>query len=76
MQEILLISMPGATEWILIILLVFVWIGAIINVATSDFQTPNTKVTWLLITILLGVLGGLLYWTIGRSYRVKNAAGR
>jgi len=65
----LFISMPGGTEWILITLVVFVWIGAIIDVATSTFKTPGTKTTWLLITILLGVVGGILYWIIGRNYK-------
>ena len=71
MESVLFINLPGASEWILI-LFAGVWIAAVVDVATSKFQTPNSKITWLLITILLGAIGALLYWLVGRKYKIPK----
>lgn len=71
----LLFSMPGGPELILILLalggLIF-WIKMIAEVATSDFDNPDSKITWLLVTILLGFLGALIYYFVGRNGRIPK----
>ena len=72
-----LFSMPGGAEWILIIVaLAFVfaligfWIYTIVDIVKSNFQDETTKIIWLLVVVLIGVLGSLIYWIFGRSGRV------
>ena len=72
-----LFSMPGGAEWILIIVaLVLVlasigfWIYTIVDIVKSNFQDETTKIIWLLVVVLIGILGSLIYWIFGRSGRV------
>ena len=72
-----LFSMPGGAEWILIIVaLAFVfaligfWIYTIVDIVKSNFQDETTKIIWLLVVVLIGILGSLMYWIFGRSGRV------
>ena len=72
----LLFSMPGGAEWIIILLvasggLIF-WIKMIAEVASSDFDNQDSKITWLLVTILLGFLGALIYYFAGRNGRIPK----
>ena len=73
----LLLSMPGGSEWILILIclaavLVFFgfWIYTIVDIVKSKFQDDTTKIIWLLVVILLGFLGSIIYWIFGRSGRI------
>ena len=72
-----LFSMPGGAEWILIIVaLAFVlaligfWIYTIVDIVKSNFQDETTKIIWLLVVILIGILSSLIYWIFGRSGKV------
>ena len=72
-----LLSMPAGAEWLLVILvlstiLVFAgfWIYTIVDVIRSKFNDDTTKIVWLLVVILLGFLGSIIYWVIGRPKRV------
>ncbi len=60
--------MPGGTEWILILIflpLFIWWIITIIQIARGRFEGDNTKLVWLLIVLLLGILGLLIYKVAG-----------
>ena len=77
MMSTYLFSMPGGAEWILIIVaLAFVlsligfWIYTIVDIVKSNFQDETTKIIWLLVVVLIGILGSLIYWIFGRSGRV------
>lgn len=67
----------GATESIMVIF-VFIacfalWLGPLIEVSKSEFKEPSNKTNWIICIILLGFIGGLLYYFIGRKQRViKN----
>ena len=72
-----LLSMPGGAEWILIIVaLAFVlaligfWIYTIVEISKSKFNDDSAKIVWLLVVILIGILGSLIYWIFGRANRV------
>lgn len=43
------------------------WIMALIQVIRGNFYDPNNKVVWLLILILLGPVGLILFWLIGKK---------
>jgi Phospholipase_D-nuclease N-terminal len=43
------------------------WIMTIIDIAKSEFKGSNDKVIWLIVTILLGVLGALIYHFVGKQ---------
>jgi hypothetical protein len=69
----LLISMPGAFEWLIIvgvISIVFILpIWALIDIIRSQFNEPNNKITWVIVVILLPFLGSILYLTIGKGQK-------
>lgn len=74
----LLLSMPGGAEWILILVVIALlltylsfWVYTIVDVAKSKFNDDITKIVWLLVVILLGFLGSIIYWIVGRSSK-KN----
>ena len=77
MMSTYLLSMPGGAEWILIIValalvlaIIGFWIYTIVDIVKSKFQDETTKIIWLLVVVLLGILGSLIYLIFGRSGRV------
>ncbi len=73
----LLLSMPGGAEWILILLVLAMvlallgfWIYSIVDIAKSKFVDDTSKIVWLLVVVLTGIIGSLIYWIFGRSSRV------
>ncbi len=73
----LLLSMPSGAEWILVlvalsIFLAFVgfWIYTIVDVAKSKFADDTTKIVWLLLVLLTGIIGAVIYWIFGRPHRI------
>jgi len=42
------------------------WIIEIVDVARREFRDPNGKLLWLLVVILTGGLGALIYYFVGR----------
>jgi len=70
------ISLPGGAE-ILILLCVlaylFIWIKSIVEIARSKFTDSTQQVIWLLVVILCGVIGLILYYAIGRKNRVHSS---
>lgn len=69
----LLFSLPGGLEWFIIFLVIgglIFWIKIIIEIATSNFSDKDAKIIWLLITILLGFFGALIYFFAGRHRRL------
>ena len=71
----LLLSIPGGGEWFIIglgLAAFIFWIMTVVEIATSDFSYQSSKLTWLLISILLGVLGAIIYRIAGRKYRIPK----
>lgn len=53
--------------FLLIALFVFLfvfWIIMIVDVAKRDFKKENDKIVWILIVVLLGWFGGLIYYFV------------
>jgi uncharacterized membrane protein len=63
-QIILAIVMVGVIVW---------WIASIAEIADSKFPKKDDKTIWLLVVILLGLLGILIYYGAGRSTRIKDS---
>lgn len=71
----LLFAFPGTTEYVIIVaalIAIIFWIKMIVEIATYDFLNRDTKLTWLLITLLLGIFGALLYYGFGRDQRLQK----
>jgi len=69
--------MPGGSEWTLVLLVFAVllamlgfWIYTIVDVAKSKFNDETTKIVWLLVVLITGIIGSLIYWIFGRSSRI------
>lgn len=45
------------------------WIYALVDILKHNF-TGDNKIIWLLVVLLLGLLGTILYFTIGRKSRI------
>lgn len=44
-----------------------IWIWALIDVIRRQFTNQNDKTLWLIIVILLGWIGGIVYLIVGRK---------
>jgi phospholipase D-like protein len=68
--------MPGMGELIVILMILGIlglWIWMIVDCATNE-PDGGTKVAWLLVVILAGVFGALIYLIVRRPQRAR--AGR
>ena len=72
----LTLGMPGGLELVFIFFLVglpaVIILGALIDILKSEFDPQQNKLIWVLVTILVPVLGAILYFTIGRSQRAPK----
>ena len=46
-------------------LILFIW--ALIDVLRRNFTNPNDKIMWIILILLIGVIGPILYLIIGRK---------
>lgn len=44
-----------------------IWIWALIDVIRRQFTNPSDKTLWIIIVVILGVLGAIVYLIAGRS---------
>ena len=47
-------------------LLVF-WIWSLVDVLKRDFKGENDKLVWVLVIVLAGVIGAIIYYFVGRA---------
>lgn len=73
----LLLSMPAGTEWIPVLVMLAVamaalifWIYSIVDIVQSKFSDDITKIIWLLVVLLTGIIGSFIYWVFGRSTKL------
>ena len=69
----LLVTLHGGTEFLLIAVVlfgVFFWIKCIVEIVKSEFKQKDQQIIWLLVTILMGFVGALIYYFAGRSSRI------
>jgi len=56
----------------MIALMVF-WIIALIDAAKREFPGQNDKLMWILVIVLVGWIGALIYWFVGRQRGTMRA---
>lgn len=66
----------GPYEIVVILIIISIlaipfWIISIIDILKSSFE-GNSKIVWLLIVVLLGIPGIILYRVIGKNKKIKN----
>ncbi|HJN16508.1 MAG TPA: PLD nuclease N-terminal domain-containing protein [Armatimonadota bacterium] len=61
--EIILIGLFGCVG----IIGFFIWIGALIDCVKREFDGENEKLIWVLIIVLAGWIGALVYLFIGKE---------
>ena len=55
------------------------WIWAVIDCTTNDYLPGNDKIVWILVVVLAGVVGAIIYYFIARKavaqekYRPPNS---
>ena len=54
------------------LLLTVLWIMMIIEVVQKEPAEGNAKIIWLLVVILLGALGALIYFLVRRPERIRK----
>jgi cell division protein FtsX len=65
----ILLGFIGGGQIFIILAVVVLWIWALVDVLRSEFKS-NNKIIWILVVLLLGILGALLYLLIGRSHKL------
>ena len=69
------LSLPGGAEIIMILValaILFIWIKTIMEIARSRFTDDTYKIVWLLVVILCGVVGMIIYYAVGRKNRIAG----
>lgn len=46
---------------------VVVWVMALVDVIRSNFKNENEKIIWVLVILLGGIIGAVLYYAIGKK---------
>ena len=46
---------------------VVLWVIALVDVCRREFPGENDKLMWILVVVLAGWIGALIYWFVGRQ---------
>jgi len=65
------LGMIGPWQMILILCVFLIPIIPLIDVIRNDF-TKNNKIVWILVILLTGLIGALLYLMFGTQQKIKN----
>lgn len=69
-------GMPGGFEWLFMMVIVLGSIGlfiyVLVDILKSEFTNSINKVIWLILVLLTGPLGIVLYLLIGKKQRIKK----
>ncbi len=58
--------------YLLILLSVFIWIFALIDVLKSEFRGQNDKLIWIVVVLFAGFFGAIIYYFIGRNQKIND----
>lgn len=56
-----------------IILSMFLWFWAIIDISKSRFKNPTMNTVWYLIVLFSPVIGAIIYFQFRKNYVIKGA---
>ena len=54
------------------LVIVVFWIWGLIDCLNNEPSEGNEKIVWILVIILLGAVGALLYYTVRRPARIRE----
>lgn len=54
------------------LLSMILWIAALIDVAKSEFRGPNDKLVWIVVVVVAGFIGAIVYFAVGRSQKISR----
>lgn len=63
----MLASIPWSLLWPIILIQLFFQIISIVDLLRSQSVRWGNKAIWAIIILLMGILGPVLYWTLGRG---------
>jgi hypothetical protein len=63
---------PTCAFAVLGIVMFAVWLTALVDLIRSDSKTDKAKLVWLLVILITGIIGALLYFALGRDGRVTE----
>jgi hypothetical protein len=65
------ISVLAISTWLAAAVLIVggtvLWVVALVDVLKREFPGENEKLIWILVVILTGWIGALIYWFVGRD---------
>jgi len=75
-----LIALAFGGLWVMVVMLgaglglagTALWIWMLVEVLTRETDENNTKLIWVLVIILTGWIGGLIYLFVRRPERIKT----
>lgn len=77
-NSLLFIGGLGVAELMLILFFLgipaLLWLWALVDLLTSEFENSINKLIWALVIIFLPVLGAILYLLIGRKQKTRLSA--
>lgn len=69
--------MPGKVELTVLFIIfglpILLILAALIDILKNEFKVAQNKLVWILVTILLPLLGAILYFVIGRPQRLQKS---
>ena len=69
------IGLPGEPEMFFILLIlspIAISFIALVDILRHEFEPKSNKLVWVLVTLLLPYLDGILYFVLGRNSRVTT----
>jgi hypothetical protein len=77
MNSTMLLGMPGAGEWIVVLValsfIVLFPLIALIDIIRNEFRGSNDKVIWVIIVLFIPFLGSVLYYWIGTEQKTVRS---
>ncbi len=69
-------GMPGGVEWLFMMVIVLGSIGlfiyVLVDILKSEFTNSINKIIWLILVLVTGPLGIVLYFFIGRKQKIQK----
>jgi hypothetical protein len=66
------LGIPAETLLVLLAIQFPFWVWSVVYIAKKRTKEPTDRVVWLLIVLLLGILGTMLYFAFGRAGKLES----
>ncbi|MBL7838562.1 MAG: PLDc N-terminal domain-containing protein [Cyclobacteriaceae bacterium] len=72
MNSVLLLSMPGNGEWIIILAMILIPVFCLVDIFKSVFPNDLTKWAWCAMVVFVPLIGAVLYYWFGTEQKVTS----